>query len=356
MSRSNLTVLFSAIVIALIGCAPAPTPTSTPAAARPTAVPATAAPTATAVPKVKVRSAYSQLNPDAAPVWVAKDLGFFEKNGLDIELVFIDGGTRHAQALIAKEVSIGFSSAAPVVNAAAGGADLVLIAGVVNRINYDFIALPTIKSGADLKGKKVAVSGPSGSSATALRVALRELFQLDPDKDVVTLSIGNELEREVALTTKQIDATVVNPDISIKAKKDGLVVLGNLWNRDIAYQHSAVVSTKAYLKANPEIATQYLKSIIQAIGYYKDPANKANVIKIMSKYLQIDDQEVLESAYARMSQTIFQCAPYVTLEGTKTVISETKVAVEKGLTPEQIVDNSFIKALEDSGFVKANCK
>lgn len=350
--KKYILILLAVAVTALTSCAQVATP------AAPTAAPIPPPPTAvpTAVPKVKLRTAFSQLNPDASPAWIAKDAGFFDKNGLDVELIFIDGGTRHAQALIAKEVSIGFSSAAPVVNAATGGADLVLIAGVVNRINYDFIALPTIKSGADLKGKKVAVSGPSGSSATAMRVALRQLFQLDPDKDVVTISIGNEIEREVALTSKQIDATVVNPDLSIKAKKDGLTVLGNLWNRDIAYQHSAVVSTQAYLKANPDIVTQYLKSIIQAIGYYRDPANKANVIKIMSKYLQLDDQEVLESAYARMSQTIFQCAPYVTLEGTKTVISETQAAVEKGLTPEQVVNNSFIKTLEDSGFVKANCK
>ncbi len=339
--KTLLTMTMVITAIALIGCAPAATPTVAPSA--PTSAPTIAAPTATAVPKIKLRSAYSQVNPDASIAWIAKEVGFFDKNGLDVELIFIDGGTRHAQALVSGDVSIGFTSAAPPVNATAGGADLVLIAGVVNRVYYDFIALPSIKTGADLKGKKVAVSGPSGSSATAMRIALRELFKLDPDKDVVTLSIGNEVEREAALLSGQIDATVVNPELSIKARKEGLVVLDTLWNRDIAYQHTAIASRRAYIKDNPQAVTRYLMSLIQSIGYFKDPANKADVQKIMAKYLRTDDQDYMNSAYDRLGKTIYQCAPYVTLDGLKGIIAETKTAVEKGITPEQMADNSFIK-------------
>jgi NitT/TauT family transport system substrate-binding protein len=357
MFRKLIFILVVALIVA--GCAPAPA--SAPTAAPPTAAPAAGnAPApiaaATAVAIVKLRSAYSQLNPDAVPLWIAQDVGYFKKNGLEVELIFIDGGTKHAQALISKDVQIGYTSGAPIVSADAAGAELVLIAGIVNKPNYDFIVQPSIKSAADLKGKKIAVSGLSGSSYTAARVALRELFKLDPDKDVTWISIGSEPEREVAMVAKQIDATVVNPDLSVKAKKDGLVVLDSLWGRDIPYQHTALATSKAFLKSNPEQVKNYVQSIVQAMGYFRDTANKADSIKIMSKYLKLDDQEVLESAYDRLRTQVFQCAPYVTLDGLKIVIGESKEAMEKKLTEVQVADNSFVKSLDENGFVKANCK
>lgn len=351
--------LFIALLLlgGLIACAPAPAPTTPTPTSPPAATSAPAATTApTAAAKVKLNVAYSTLNPDPLAMWVAKDAGFFDKNGLDVTVVFVDGGTKTAQALIAKDVQFAATAPAGSVAAVSGGADLVLVGGFVNVPNYDFLVQPSIKTAADLKGKKVAVSGLSGSSYTAARIALREVLKLDPDKDVVFITIGTETEREAALVAKQIDATVINPDLTVKAKKDGLVVLDSLWDTDIPYQHTGIAASKAYVSANKDTTDKFFRSIVQAIGYIKDPKNKEDVIKSIVKYLKIDDRDVLESGYARMGQRILQCAPYATVPGMKTIIDENKAAKEKGITPESMVDNSFIKALDDSGFIKANCK
>ncbi len=360
MKIKYLIVIVALIALALSACAtatPAPTPvppTAAPAASAPAAT--AAPPTAAPAPSVKLSVAYSTLNPDPLAMWVAKDAGIFDKNGIDATVLFVDGGTKTAQALVSKDVQFASTAPSGPLAATAGGADLVLIGGLVNVPNYDFLVLPTIKTAADLKGKKVAVSGLSGSSYTAARIALREVLKLDPDKDVVYITIGTEPEREAALLTKQIDATVINPDLSVKAKKDGLVVLDSLWDTGIPYQHTGLAASKAYISANKDVTDRFLKSIVQAIGYIKDPKNKEDVIKSMSKYLKLDDREVLESGYVRMSQKLLQCAPYATVEGMKTIVDENKQAKEKGITPESMVDNSFLKALDDSGFVKANCK
>ncbi len=358
--KAKLTII-CVIMFVIVIAACAPTPTPAPTAAPPTAAPAaTSAPAATAAPtaapRVKLNVAYSTLNPDPLAIWVAKDAGIFDKNNLDVTVVFVDGGTKTAQALISKDVQFAATAPSGAVAATAGGADLIMVAGLVNVPNYDFVVLPTIKSAADLKGKKVAVSGLSGSSYTAMRIALRDLFKLDPDKDVTYITIGTEPEREAALLAKQIDATVMNPDLSVKAKKDGLVVLDSLWDEPIAYQHTGVVASKAYLAANKDVADRFAKSLVQAVGFLKDTKNKDAVLKSMSTYLKLDDKDVLESGYTRMSQKLLQCAPYATIDGMKTIIAENKQAVEKGLTAEGMVDNSFIKALDDSGFVKSNCK
>lgn len=379
MKSRIVSLLVVMLMVGLIACAPAPAPTPAPptaAPAAPTAVPATAAPAATKPPeatkppaptsaptaaptpaaKVKINVAYSTLNPDPLPFWVAKDAGIFDKNGLDATVLFVDGGTKTAQALIAKDVQFASTAPSGPVAATAGGADLIMIGGIVNVPNYDFLVQPTIKTAADLKGKKVAVSGLSGSSYTAARIALREVLKLDPDKDVVFITIGTESEREAALVSKQIDATVINPDLTIKAKKDGLVVLDSLWDTGIPYQHTGIAVSKAYVNANKDTTDRFVKSMVQAIGYIKDPKNKEDVIKSMAKYLKLDDREVLESGYARMGQKLLQCAPYATIEGMKTIVAESKPAVAKGMTAESMVDNSFVKALDDSGFIKANCK
>jgi NitT/TauT family transport system substrate-binding protein len=306
--------------------------------------------------RMKLKVGYSSPTNGPSPVWVAKEAGFFANNGLDVETIFIDGGTKTAQALIANSITFAAIAPSAPINAVAGGADLVIVAGLVNTLDQDFIVIPEIKTGADLKGKKIAVSGPSSSTATAVRIALRELYKLDPDKDVVIVTIGTDAEREAALLTKQIAATVLVPDSSVKAKKDGLIVLDNLWNKGIAYQGSSIAVRKTYLKEHPDVATRFLKSIVEAIGYIKDPTHKPDVIKIFAKYLSFSDVDVLESAYTRTSNVLLQCAPYVTLDGMKTVMGESKPAMDKGMTAEQMVDNSLVKALEDSGFIKQNCK
>ncbi len=368
MSLKVASLIAALAVATLAACAPAPTaapvnpaPTSAPAAATsaPAATATTAAPAAapTSASAVSLKVAYSTLNPDPLPLWVAQDAGFFKQNGLNVELVFVDGGTKTAQAMIAKDVQFGVMAPASAVNATAGGADLIAVAGLVNVINYDLIAQPGIKTAEDLKGKKVAWSGPSGSSATALRIALRTLFNLDVNKDVTAITIGTEPEREAAMVAKQIDATVINPDLAVKAQKDGLVVIEELWkNKDIPYQHTGIVASKAWLQANPDVATRFFKSIVQAIGYIHNQENKGQVTASLSKYLKLTDQETLNSGYTRMSQSLLQCAPYVTLEGMKTIIGESKPATDKGLTADAMTDNSFIKTLDDSGFIKANCQ
>ena len=364
MNRKLFVSIAVVALVMLAACAPAPAQTTAPAPptsppAAPTSAPTKAlvapTPAPTAAP-INLKVAYSTINPDPLPLWVAQDQGFFKQNGLNVELVFVDGGTKTAQAMVAKDVQFGVMAPSSAVNATAGGADLVTVAGLVDVINYDFVTQPGIKSAADLKGQKVAWSGPSGSSATALRIALKVLFSLT-DKDVVPITIGTETEREAAMVTKQIDATVMNPDLAVKAKKDGLDVYAELWKRtDIPYQHTGIVASKAYLKDNADATTRFFKSIIQAIGYIRDPANKAQVTAILGKYLKITDQDTLDSGYNRMAGTLLQCAPYVTLDGMKTIIGESKTATDKGLTAEQMTDNSFVKTLDDSGFVKANCK
>ena len=163
MKTKYLIVIVALIALALAACAPAPTaaPTAAPPTAASVAPVATSAPAPTAVPptataasKVKLNIAYSTLNPDPLPLWVAKDAGFFDKNYLDVTVIFVGGGTKTAQAPISKEGQFAATAFSGPVAATASGAHLVLVAGLVNVPNYDFVVAPKIKTAADLKAIK----------------------------------------------------------------------------------------------------------------------------------------------------------------------------------------------------------
>ncbi len=311
---------------------------------------------ANSVSRVSIKSVYSTINPDVLPAWVAKDAGIFDRNGLDVDLMYIEGGVKATQALLSKDAAFGVFAPSSPINANAAGADLVVIASIVSTLPYNIVVIPEVKSGADLKGKRFAVSSLSGASYAAMRLALRDIYHLDPDKDVTPVIIGTDATRENALTLKQVDAAMLHIAGEDMAKRDGLVILEPMWNKGIDYQFTSIVVSKAYMKDNLDVASRYVKSLIQAIGYIKDPVNKAAVIKSLSKGLKQEDTVTLESGYKFMSETFLKCAAYVSLNGIKPVIADSKEAVTKGITPEQMVDNSIVKALDDSGFIKANCK
>jgi ABC-type nitrate/sulfonate/bicarbonate transport system substrate-binding protein len=112
----------------------------------------------------------------------------FEKNGLDVTMIYVDGGSKATQALMSGDVPIAqVGGNAPVV-ARLRGADVTLIAGLLNVLAYSMIVSPEIKKPEDLKGKKLSVSRFGSNSDYATRKILLK-WGLKPDIDVAVLQI-----------------------------------------------------------------------------------------------------------------------------------------------------------------------
>src|ERR1043165_6775813 len=156
--------------------------------------------------QTKLFVAQGAISNDVTPMWFAKDRGIFRKYNLDIDNVFIIAG-RAAQAMLAGQVPVGLIGATHVTNAVTAGGDLTMVLGMKNRLDYLFVARPTIKSGADLKGKKVGIGTPSGSASLGTYVAL-DFLGLVPRRDNITLlGIGGNPERLAGLRPGSRDAT-----------------------------------------------------------------------------------------------------------------------------------------------------
>ena len=156
-----------------------------------------------------LRVPYVSLSPTAGPLWIAYEAGFFKRNNVSAELLYIPGGSTIIQAIISGDVRIANMAPPSAIGAWAKGFDLVLIASGVDQLLETVVTGPAIKSPADLKNKKIGVSRYGSLTDMALREALRH-YNLNPDKDVTILQTGGEATRFAALTTGAIDGAMLS--------------------------------------------------------------------------------------------------------------------------------------------------
>src|SRR2546427_10910232 len=175
----------------------------------------------------RINVGYSAISGDALPAWVAKDTGIFEKNGLDVQLVFFIGGTTAVMALVSADTPIAQLAGPAVINSVLAGSDATLIVGGVTSLNYYLMGRPEIKTPEQLKGGSVAISRFGSSSDFIARYALQKVG-LTPGKDVTIVPIGSTTARVHAVFAGRVPATVVSPPASIIAQKRGMTGLGDL--------------------------------------------------------------------------------------------------------------------------------
>src|SRR5512138_3423143 len=235
---------------------------------------------------------YSAISGDALPVWLAKDTGIFEKNGLDVQPVFFTGGPTAVMALVSADTPIAQLAGPAVVNSVMAGSDATIIAGGVTSLNYYLLTRPDIKTPEQLKGGSVAISRFGSSSDFIARYALQKIG-LTPGKDVTIVQIGSTTARVDAALSGRVQATVVNPPASIIAQKRGMNMLADLPKLGLVYQHTAVATTRKYIREHPDIVRRYVKSQVDAV--HRIYTDKEAAIRALGRFLgRTVERDVLE--------------------------------------------------------------
>ncbi|HZA54837.1 MAG TPA: ABC transporter substrate-binding protein, partial [Candidatus Udaeobacter sp.] len=174
--------------------------------------------------RTRINVGYSAISGDQLPAWVAKEAGIFQKNGLDVQLIYFTGGTTAVMALVSADTPISQVAGSAVVNSVLAGSDAVMVAAGITSLNYYLMARPNIKTAEQLKGGSVAISRFGSSSDFIARYALSKIG-LTPGKDVTIVQIGSTPARVDATLAGRVQATVINPPASIIAEKRGMTVL-----------------------------------------------------------------------------------------------------------------------------------
>jgi ABC-type nitrate/sulfonate/bicarbonate transport system substrate-binding protein len=297
---------------------------------------------------IRINVGYSAISGDAMPAWVAKDAGIFEKNGIDAQLVFFTGGTTAVMALVSADTPIAQLAGPAVVNSVLAGSDSVLVAGGVTSLNYYLLARPDIKTAEQLKGGSVAISRFGSASDFIARYALSKIG-LNPGKDVTIVQIGSTTARVDAALTGRVHATVVNPPASIIAQKRGMNILADLPKLGLVYQHTAAATTRKYIREHRDIVRRYVKSQVDAV--HRIYTDKEGSIRALARYIGRNvERDVLERTWENMqSEAVLPKKQYPSVEGIKTILaSEPK---GKSAKPEDFFDASFIRELDQSGYI-----
>ena len=303
----------------------------------------------------KVLIAHGAISNNVEPLWIAKEQGIFRKHGIDAELVFIIAG-RAMQAMLAGQVPVGLVGGTHVVNANTGGGDFAMVLGLENQLDYLFLAKPAIKSGEELKGKKVGIGTPAGSASMAAYVALDHLGLVPRRDNIVLLGIGGVPERMGALRSGSVDATVLSPEIGQQVLGEGYRVLVDLGKENVQFQSSGLVFSRGWIKNNAQLAENITKATAEGVAYIHKPANKEVVMKSLGRNLRLSKPEQTEKAYQGLVAALPR-RPCPSIDGMNAVI---KLMAQHGinakasqLKADEQLDLSFCKKFEDSGFFKS---
>ena len=240
---------------------------------------------------------YSSFSSNQIPLWVAKDEGLFKRYGTDPDLILIEGGTRGGQALISGDVPVMGMSGQPVISARARGADLVMIAGVVNKMNYVLIGAPSVRKPEDLKGKRIGAAQAGTASYHAVLLGLKH-WGLDARRDRITiLQLGNQGARVASLQSGGSDAIIVNPGLGPSLKERGNNIIADFTELPIPYPQQTVSVRERSLKSDPDFIEQVMKGVVAGNSFSLDPRNKERVKQIIAKYLRLDRVEKAEEHY-----------------------------------------------------------
>jgi len=284
------------------------------------------------------------------PVWVAKESRLFAKYGLDPEIIMIQAGALTTLAIISGELQFSGAGAASVLAARLKGGDITLVACPADSDIVYLMARPEIKSTAELRGKSSAVTRLGSTTHFYLRSALK-YAGLNPEKDVTILQLGAEYA--AALETGRIAAAALPFDLALPYVQKGWPLLLDLSKTDFVYPASCVVSSRAYVKNNPDTVERFLKAYIEAIHLLKKDHSAGE--RAYNKWLKPKDPQLARQAVDAYAN-LFKPVPRVTDRGIKAVLEElalsTKVPKDLMDRPDYFRDTGPLDKLVSSGWIE----
>jgi ABC-type nitrate/sulfonate/bicarbonate transport system substrate-binding protein len=282
--------------------------------------------------------------------WIAKDAKIYEKYGLDVDIVYLRGGSGDtSKAIIAGSIYGAPVTTATVMTANLSGADLTTVAHTVKAVQSRVVSRPELKRPEDIKGKRLASTG-LGSLGDFLHRVVMKRYGVNPERDVTWLTIGAPPDRVQALEAKLVDAADLSYPFDVQAQKKGYRVL---WDAriEVPYPSMSVVTRKKTVQEDRDTVMRMMRSHVEGIHFLKTQKEASQ--KILAKYLKNNDRELLEGSY-EIYKDDFIATPYPITQGLETTyeyVAQRRPEIYNH-KPEEFTDPSFIAELDKSGFIK----
>lgn len=298
---------------------------------------------------VKLRAGFASPSLNVAILWITHEGKLFEKNGVEVEPLYLES-TLAQKALIAGNIDFAMMTGNNMAAPRFAGADLIMLAGFVNKFTYRMVVRPEINSAADLKGKRIGIFRLGSVADRASRILLARLG-LDPEKEVTYIQTpGADSARIAGLLGNTLDGALLNPPFYKQAVAGGMKILANMAEMDIPFQHIGYVTSQRFVAKQPDIARRVVKSFVEGIHLMR--TNGELTKRALAKYMRVNDAKELEESYQLM-RSLIPVKPYPVLEGFKIVFTELaeKIPAAKSANAKDFVDTRFLDELDRSGFI-----
>jgi ABC-type nitrate/sulfonate/bicarbonate transport system substrate-binding protein len=305
----------------------------------------------------RVRIGLSSISATSGSIWVAEEKGLFKKHGLDAEVIIIGGGAaRVVSSLIAGEIQMSVGGGDAVIRSHLKGADTVLAASPMKTGLQRLMVRPDLKTPADLKNKRIAVTRFGSASHWVLQLFLRK-WGMRTD-DIQILQLGSSPAMFASLEKGGVDGAVFTIPTFFLAEERGFRVLADPVDMEIYYLQNSVDTTRSYIKRNRDQALRVVKALCEGLAYFQK--NRKESLAVLQKKLRIQsvqerDTKYLELSYNLLAEKFYSQVPYANPKAIETTLEfiSSEEPKARGADPKQFVDESLVREVEASGFIKA---
>lgn len=238
-----------------------------------------------------IRVAHPSLSASVVCLIIANKEGYYKEEGINVEFLSIRGEIA-IRTTLAGEIDF-FTNAGSALAAVARNVPVKILAVLQDKPGWDLIALPHIKSIAQLRGQTVAIMSPEGSLAVVTREILRK-NGLDPTKDASLVVMGGDDVRFPALKAKAIQATLFNTAASLRAQKDGFVKLASAGEYVNTIQGGLATSDEK-IKQQPGKIARFMRASLKGVSFYLTKRDAA--IKYSMEILKLKDRDMASAIY-----------------------------------------------------------
>ena len=282
-------------------------------------------------------------------LWAAWRLGFFEREGLDVQVVVIRGTTQGIQALIAGSTFMGLVANDGLVGAVEQGMDLAIVAGG-SKITHMIVGGKNYKTWEDLRGATIGSSSLTSGTAFILRRVLKAKG-LEYPRDYKLLNVGGTDSSLIALSTGQIAASILSVPYSFYAQEMGFNLIGRAADVLPNYLLSAYATRRSWAEKNRPRVIGFIKAVVQARKWFDQ--DRKSAYEFLAKEFQLKPNIAQKGLDYYLNTQAWNPDLDIEMDGLRTVLEI--YAEQTGMkgsipNPEKYVDTSYLKqALKELG-------
>jgi NitT/TauT family transport system substrate-binding protein len=250
-----------------------------------------------------------------SPLWVGVKRGFFEQQGLDVQLILLRGVPMTLQALAAGSLQIGSGGPEPYIEASERGLDFTIAGGIINGMAQVIIAGKNYKTIEELRGATFGASSLTSATVTALKEALHQKGLEYPRDYKILIVAGGSAANLTAMQSGQINATTVAVPLNHAAEELGFTTLGRVLDAVPNFQSATIVVRRSWAEKNRALMVRFMKGMVQSLRWLHD--NRDAAVEFLAKEMQLKPAHALKGWEYYTQYRLWQIDGAPNIEGMK---------------------------------------